>query len=492
MNPNLLKTTIAVALVALNFISCKEKPSTVPTIPTTISIEDGYVTVDTNITLSVSGSTVEDDGYNISYKYYIGTSQDNLVETSPEKIKLIPYTQYFWNAKAITETDESTPTETRTFYCVPQFEIETDNGDGEWAAILRFKNVCNIKSGKVTLSPDKQGYNYQTEIEIPAGQDSCYIKMGSKNSPTNAAYTHWWDDEHGIYYEPIIYDFNVSLDIQVGNKSFSISNTAKEIILDKNSCARDHEFNVYRLVKIGNQTWMADDFRAKSIIYKGKVYSLNSSGIIRQYFIGQQDTTMPALYEVKTLKSGAQGIMYNVGVGHSNRFEIKTDGKWEEFVIYDLLKYTIPKGFHIPTFDEWAELEMYYGVEQPSITYHNSGWGTPQNCTRVDNFNWIERAFIDDFQGQDVDIRKQLSSMYDWIFYNKNEEPITIPTQFNAKPFSNEGYGCVYKVAMTEEEKEKYAVGIFVELSTVNCGIMNDGNDSPINYGFSSVRLIKD
>ena len=71
-----------------------------------------------------------------------------------------------------------------------------------------------------------------------------------------------YDDEVGQYYEPIIYQFKLTADVQVGDTTFSIaSNEIDEILLDGDKYVRDHEFNVYRIVKIGEQVWMADDLR---------------------------------------------------------------------------------------------------------------------------------------------------------------------------------------------------------------------------------------
>ena len=416
---------LATSAMILNLSGCKDddKPSTIPTQPTTMSIENGAEISETKVSLSVSGSTVEDQECNISYDYYIGTSQDNLVKTSPQDINLTPYTQYFWYAKAKTETDESEPTEIRTFYCVPPFEIETDNGDGEWTAVLRFKGLPAHKGGKVTLTPDKQGYNYQKEIEIPEGQDFCSIKMGNANNPTNAAYTHWWDDEHGIYYEPIIYDFKAVVNVQVGDKTISISNNAKEIILDKQSCVRDYEFNVYRLVKIGNQIWTADNFVSKTININNSTYKI--ADIFSKYFSNGESFDMPndaeaIAYKTVKLPSGDKTTLYNLTFFGfiKSEFASITEGRklygTESFL--DLLKrYLIPKGFHISTIDDWYELEKYYGVD-------------------VDiNAKNIKTSEHKD-EGESAAIRSKLASPYGWCDEEGNSINL-IGGPLNVKPF---------------------------------------------------------
>lgn len=463
----------AVALVSVP--GCKEdKPSTVPTQPTTINIENGAEISETEVTLSVSGSTVEDEDCHINYNYYIGTSQDNLAKTDPQNIKLTPYTQYFWYAKAKTETDESEPTEIRTFYCVPPFEIETDNGDGEWAAVLRFKGLSNIKGGKVTLTPDKQGYNYQKEIEIPAGQDSCYIKMGNEHNPTNAAFTHLYDDEHGITYEPIIYTFNATIDVQVGDKSIAVSKEAKEIILEKNSYTHDHEFNVYRLVRIGNTTWMADDLRAKSIVYNGQTIDIDNSGFYTNY-------------NIDTLSTGAIGVSYLING------EQQIESTIERTLHY--LKYALPKGFRHPTLSDWFELLKYYGLETTTI-YTEYGSLMPAGYSSTDFYETdeLQTRKRDAFQGEELQLRGRMSSPFGWIIYDTTEPQITQPSVFNIKPFSGKGNGCFYFIELTETERKDYPYPyVYFIFSTISQGIAIIGypNSQP-GFNYAQIRAVKE
>lgn len=325
-----LKQLILVMLMAVfvGTTSCEEELlSNVPTLPTSFSIEDGAFVEDTVVVLSASGGTVEDGNYRVWYKYYVGTSVDDLREIVPSngkvEAKLEPYTQYYWAVKSVSEKGaeliEGEMSEVRIFYCAPPFEIETDNGEGEWAAILRFKGL-DIKGGTVSAKGDHEGYDIEP-ITIPAGQDSCYIPMSRHTLSQYNAYVKWWDDKIGQYYEPVIYTFEVSLDIQVGDKVIPVKNTAKEIILDKSSCVRDHEFNVYRVAKIGNQTWMVDDYRARS--YVNKRGEVKNSDII---------LTPP-------LSTGERGVLYYMRQAYPFYFTIK--------------------GYSLPTFQDCKEFVDY-------------------------------------------------------------------------------------------------------------------------------------
>ena len=268
---------LSVSVFSLALTSCIEQVAIdpVPTKPTTTTIYDGFITRDTVVTLNIDGSTVNDDAY-VEYDYYFSSDNSNFEKINPEDVKLKPYTQYWWYAVPSSYfegelIDVGEKSDIRKLYCIPPFKVETDNGDGEWSAILNFKNVGNIVGGKVTAVSDK----YEYEIELSAGQDKCKLDGKNINSPENNAYKHWWDDAKGVEYAPVIYTFKVDLQLEVGDTVVTCTNYAKEIILDKSSLVRDHEFNVYRVVEIGNRKWLADDLRAKSFIYNGDTIKLD-------------------------------------------------------------------------------------------------------------------------------------------------------------------------------------------------------------------------
>ena len=442
--------SIWVLFVVLCFVGCKEdEQSKVPTLPTTLSLEDGAVVETLNVKLSASGSTVEDDYFDVSYVYYIGKAADALEETSAE-VTLEPYTQYFWRAQAITQDAVSKETvaiggstNIRTFYCVPPIKIETDNGDGKWAAVLRFKELApKVKSGKITASSDL----YEYEFDLTTGQDSCYLSYESDIAAgTNNAYTQWWDDEHGIYYEPIIYTFNVDATVQVGDKEFSITNTAKEIILDKQSCVRDNEYNVYRVVKIGNQTWLADDLRATNYI--------DENGNIVKLTEGED-------FEYSKLKSGAVGVLYD---------------RWCP-ILKDLENIPIcPAGFKLASDADFLELEKYYGLSEPT---------GPRDAERSPNaYISIEYdIFCKYYEGEDIGIMLMLASKYDWENIN-----VTNQNLFNAKPFYKPGE-CAFFLLRDDLRSHDNGYGRLI--SNLNKGIVRQLFSY---YGYKgSLRCVKE
>ncbi len=445
--------------VMLAVSGCKEtedEPSQIPTVPTTFSLEDGAEIKGLSVTLNAKGSTVEDRKLDVSYVYYIGKSADDLEETTAE-VTLEPYTQYFWRAQAKTEAGEGELSEIHTFYCVPDLELSSDNGSGEWAAIIRWNNADKFKSVTITATPDHEGYTLENQT-IEGGVDSCYFKT---TEPKNDAYTHWWDDEHGVYYEPVIYTFDVEAKAQVGDKTFTFKSSIKEILLDNEFEVRDHEFNVYRVAKIGNQTWLADDLRMKTY--------LNGS---------------PIEYVISTLESGATGFLYQqISEGLEN------------------ISKSLPKGYHISTNDDWIELEAYYGLSEKSSSLPDHGNREMQPvCVMIhDTLELGDFEFFASwYMGVEQSVGRKLASGYDWKQTDYTNSPET-RNPFNAKPFGtvewynyrdNRDKGQIVEGAHTGAAYLTYPVDAIRLIWAYSTGI--NINTRPSYHSFFSVRLVKD
>lgn len=432
-------------VAALCFTGCKEEePSQIPTVPTTFSLEDGAVVQDLTLTLSCGGSTVEDDGCKIKYEFFIGKSENSL-ELTNNKVTLEPYTQYFWCTRAASRyTDGSGEygemSAVRTFYCVPPIELTSDNGDGEWAAVIRWEKNDKIKNVTISATPDHAGYSLESQT-VDGCQDSCCFKT---TTPQNNAYTHPFDDKNGVYYEPVIYTFNVEAKVQVGDKLCTALGSINEILLNKQLHVRDHEFNVYRVVKNGDQTWLADDLRATSYIDENcEVVKLEEG----------KD------FVYSTLKSGATGVLYRVNsvawTDDSNRdgngySTCKLRELWESL---DKIQFA-PKGYDLPTDEDFFVIERKYDLPDVTIQQRH------KQSYIYDPIYFIEDSVDADygsrwssanrlFEADDKGIMLFMASPYDW------ENVTEIPTQgwFNSKPFGmgsrdtlkkTQGKGVVY------------------------------------------------
>lgn len=384
----------------LCFSGCKEddyEPSKIPSVPTNLSLDDGAVVEDLSVTLNANGSTVEDNNFNVSYVYYIGKSADALEETSAE-VSLEPYTQYFWCAQAKTEAGEGEKAYVRTFYCVPDFDVSTDNGDGKYAAIIKWDKADRFQSVTVSATANHDGYKLEPQ-SITGGVDSCSfgLKRDVSDPTKDNAFVQYWDDEHGVYAEPVVYDFKVEAKVQVGDKTFTLTKSAKECIIDKQYVVRDHEFNVYRVVKIGDQTWLADDLRLTSYI--------DEKGDTIKWKLGED-------YLISTLKSGATGFLYPLyyyGINH--------------FI----------KGYRLPSDDDFSTLEERYGLARPTAKLEERTVNSLANFMIIEN---TQSQFYEP-EGKNEEIVQKLASPYDWENMN-----VTTNNPFNAKPFGvGENYG---------------------------------------------------
>lgn len=106
----------------------------------------------------------------------------------------------------------------------------------------------------------------------------------------------------------------------------------------------DIEGNIYKTIKIGNQWWMAENLKTK------KFRTGNTIPDVTDDSLWQNNTAACCLYQNDPT---APGLLYN----------------W--FAVTDS-ENIAPSGWHIPTDDEWKELERYIGMTDG--TEEKSGW----------------------------------------------------------------------------------------------------------------------
>jgi uncharacterized protein (TIGR02145 family) len=120
----------------------------------------------------------------------------------------------------------------------------------------------------------------------------------------------------------------------------------EENLLQERGTVTDIDNNTYATIKIGNQWWMAEDLRT--------THYRDGSGIQK---IGVDSTewnndTLGSFCEIE-FQQNKVGQVYNWhAVNH--------------------ISGLAPAGWHVPTDEEWKELERYLGM--PSNESENSGW----------------------------------------------------------------------------------------------------------------------
>ena len=412
MNTNLFKTAIAALALLVAFNSCKkddDKPS-FPAEDIKLLIDDGRVFAKQDSLRDEYFYSGEKEGY--SDRIAVGTSPDNIGSVSLSDVE--PFTKYYWCVRVRDRKnpnpDEYIESEIRTFYYVTAPQItKIHNVEGDWAAIVKWEQSDYMKASKLTLTPDKDCKYDNTPIDLSAMTDSCYISAGSEFDSKYAVYHQWWDDSKAQYYEPVVYGFNVIYEGEIDGHSFSVaSDTAKYIFLDRAKYAADNYFNVYRMGRIGNRTWLLEDLR----------------GIPNRYII------IPTLTSPLGFKACA----------YSSNFLMEGDD-------YDERIGIIPEGFHLATDDDWQDLEYTYGVEKTDCSNYAKAnifdemnikmsmeWAISCGGTFLENYN-KELTDTIKYVGKNKGIFKTLISEKEWITNDSLQNIIEGSNGFNARPY---------------------------------------------------------
>ena len=110
----------------------------------------------------------------------------------------------------------------------------------------------------------------------------------------------------------------------------------------------DIDGNVYQTVRIGNQVWMAENLKVTH--YRNGEAILKVTDNVKW---SQLTTGSYCAYDNDGNKADIYGNLYNWYVVNDSR---------------DIA----PSGWHVPSDEEWKELEMYLGMDQSEADY--SGW----------------------------------------------------------------------------------------------------------------------
>jgi uncharacterized protein (TIGR02145 family) len=110
----------------------------------------------------------------------------------------------------------------------------------------------------------------------------------------------------------------------------------------------DIDGNVYKTIKIGNQVWMAENLK------------------VTRYRNGDPIPSATSKSQWKNLRSGAY-CAYN-----NNNGNVSTYGLLYNWYAIDDSRNIAPEGWHMPTDEEWKELEMHLGMSRSEAD--DTGW----------------------------------------------------------------------------------------------------------------------
>lgn len=206
--------------------------------------------------------------------------------------------------------------------------------------------------------PEAEFTVFQTSICLDS---SAQFYNHSINNPT-----HWeWDfGDGGISNKQNpthIYKTNGTYTVSLTvNNSHGSDTEIKTGFITVTDPLTDYDGNVYPTVQIGNQLWMMENL--KTTHYADGTALINGTGIgdlsgdytTRYYFAYNDDEshvdTYGRLYTWAAAMNGAKSSVANPSI----------------------VQGVCPTGWHLPSDDEWKELEMYLGMTE--IEVHKTDW----------------------------------------------------------------------------------------------------------------------
>ena len=404
MKRKILTTALALMALTITFNSCREDED-----DDEFKFPSEQVGLTGDIVLySLDDLSVADfytsNEYGYEIKIYVGTDP-SVDSTFSQRLKsILPYKKYYWYAQVETNKNNtysvSEKSEMHTLYYLPAPEIAVHNVEGDWAAVVTWKHNDLFKDATITLTPDKDCEYDKTPITVSATQDSCYISAGSEFSKKYTVYHQWWDDSKAQYYEPVVYSFTATFSGEADGTPFTVTAApVNYIFLDRATYAADKQFNVYRMGRIGNRTWLLEDLRG---------------------------TPLYEHYDVVSSPLGFQAVYYS---------------GWEA-MDENLSKSFIPEGCHLASDADWQDLEYTYGVqntnyndyytdEQSSDVFNRFGWGLPNGIIDLES----EISDSIKYVGQSVDIVQMLISKDEWISVDSTHSNLNGLGGFNARPY---------------------------------------------------------
>jgi uncharacterized protein (TIGR02145 family) len=129
------------------------------------------------------------------------------------------------------------------------------------------------------------------------------------------------------------------------------SNPSKPISIEVNfyqtGTVTDIDDNIYQTVKIGNQWWMAENLK------------------VTHYRNGDAIPNITDDEQWSSLTTGAY-CNYNITVN------VAVHGRLYNWYVIEDSRNIAPAGWHVPTDDDWIELELYLGMYQDDV--NDEGW----------------------------------------------------------------------------------------------------------------------
>jgi len=127
----------------------------------------------------------------------------------------------------------------------------------------------------------------------------------------------------------------------------------------------DHDGNNYQTVQIGDRIWMAENLQVTH--YTNGDFIRPGYSNSEWSYLNDTETGAYTIYNDDPIKAEIYGYLYN-------------------WYAVDDVRGICPEGWHVPSDDEWMELEISMGMSFDET--HNSGWrGTDQGSLLAGNMD---------------------------------------------------------------------------------------------------------
>lgn len=206
-----------------------------------------------------------------------------------------------------------------------------------------------------------------------------YWSFGDGFNSTHQNPSHAYTTD-GYYTVTLIVKNDTGSDTTSKNKLIYIGNTIDGTPCPDSPTIMDIDSNIYNTVFIGGQCWMKENLRVGSFI-NGNI-EMSDNGEIERY-----------CYNDNSAFCGIYGALY----------------QWDEMMQYNNsegAKGICVDGWHIPTDEDWKQLEMYLGMTYEDVNligYRgsnegdklklNSGWDNNGNGSNQSNFSAIPGGY---------------------------------------------------------------------------------------------------
>ncbi len=348
-----MKMLLTLSLILLFVLSCSgsdsnpSAPSQENRAPVLSSITMSPSSANTGETCTLSAVATDQDGDNLTYTW----SGDNgtFATTTGSSVQ--------WTAPS-----------TAGSYSVSCTVSDGEDNDTETLAIQVTENEAPVISS-ITASSSSIYPSETTTLTVVAtdaeGDELTYTwssAIGTFNTTAGTSIEWTAPSEGGEY--------NIECVVSDGYSTATDTITIMVIITET---VTDIDGNVYNTIKIGDQWWMVENLK------------------VTHYKDGTPIPKVTGGSEWASLTSGAQCIYSNDSTSN-----LSTYGRLYNWYAVDDSRNIAPEGWHVPTDEEWKELEMYLGMSQSEAD--DTGWrGTDEGdkLKEAGHVHWNEDEYGD-------------------------------------------------------------------------------------------------